>query len=214
MDQAFTGYARADEALADDHIAGHFQPGVKLLMDPVAGAELHFGDWQVDEQVQQVGKLARRLAHGDVDDLLQAFLVAHWSQLIGRGDRATGWNFVAGWHQAKPFEQREQLVVIQWFVDKGQGSELKDPLMGLGLDITRNHDDEDIQRFATDCLENLIAVETWHVQIQEQQLTFSCSQELQGFLTIAGAEYFVGEACRQPSNELLAGKARIITDYD
>lgn len=86
--------------------------------------------------------------------------------------------------------------------------------MGLGLDITRNHDDKDIQRFATDGLQNLIAVETWHVQIQEQQLTFSCSEELQSLLTIAGTEYFVGKARRQPSNELLAGKARIITDYD
>ena len=36
----------------------------------------------------------------------------------------------------------------------------------------------------------------------------------QSLLTIAGTEYFVGKARRQPSNELLAGKARIITDYD
>ena len=86
--------------------------------------------------------------------------------------------------------------------------------MRLCLDVAGDDDDQDIQRFTADGLQNLIAVETWHVQIQEQQFTFSCSEELQGLLTIAGTEYFVGKARRQPSNELLAGKARIITDYD
>ena len=83
---------------------------------------------------------------------------------------------------------------------------------GLGLDITRNHDDKDIQRFATDGLQNLIAVETWHVQIQEQQLTFSCSEELQSLLTIAGGQHFTRETRRQTSNELLTGEAGIITN--
>ena len=49
--------------------------------------------------------------------------------------------------------------------------------MRLSLNISGNDDDQDIQLFTTDGLQDLIAIESWHVQIEKQQLTLSCAQQ-------------------------------------
>src|SRR3569623_1311654 len=96
--------------------------------------------------------------------------------------------------------------------EKGDGAELLDTFLGLGLYVGGNDDDQGLEPFVLDIFEDLITIHHRHAEIENHYVRLALAAELYRFLAVAGLRDFHLPPGRLGFDLQLARDAGVVDD--